>query len=98
MPFREHEGVPNDLMSSSKHLWNAFRPPCKREIKKERKHKPSIYILMGLWEKKIFSYMPHSLRDGRWKQLYFYANQSNGDKFKQTVPEMVFVEQLTQVP
>jgi len=27
--------------------------------------------------------MPHSLRDGRWKQLYFYANQSNGDKFKQ---------------
>jgi len=42
--------------------------------------------------------MPHSLRDGRWKQLYFYANQSNGDKFKQTVPEMVFVEQLTQVP
>lgn len=50
-------------MSSSKHLWNAFRPPCKTEIKKEIKHKSSIYILMEVREEKYVFLSTHHIRD-----------------------------------
>lgn len=48
-------------MSSSKHLWNAFRPPCKTEIKKEIKPKSSMYILVEVREEQFIFLSTHHI-------------------------------------